>query len=107
MMNVPKRKRHSRMLIPGDLGLFNDHVDYYKRMKKLLDAKQTQVDLITHRRKAIQDSNILNYQNEYNRILGVLENQNPGLQGHSRAQLDQRKLELERLGAKAVGGIEP
>ena len=70
-------------VIPGDLGYFRNHLGYYQKMKDLLKAKQTQVDLISHRRKSIQDSNILNYQNEYNRLRGVLENSNPGLHGKS------------------------
>ena len=85
------RKRPSTLVIPGDLGYFNSNLDYYKRMKKLLEAKQTQVDLLSMRRKAIQDSNLLNYQNEYNRIVGALENQNPGLQGKSREMMNDRK----------------
>ena len=74
-------------------------------MKKLLEAKNTQVDLLTHRRKAIQDSNVLNYQNEFHRIQGLLENQNPGLHARSRESLTQRADELKRLGAEAVEGI--
>ena len=70
---MQSRKKPSTAVIPGDLGYFNTHIDYYKRMGKLLEAKQTQVDLISMRRKAIQDSNVLNYQNEYNRIVGALE----------------------------------
>ena len=57
------------------------------------------------RRKSIQDSNILNYQNEYNRIVGLLADQNPGLRGNTRERLDQRQRELMALGAKAVDGI--
>ena len=99
------RKRSSTAVIPGDLGYFNTHLDYYKKMRKLLEAKQTQVDLIAMRRKAIQDSNVLNYQNEYNRIVGALENQNPGLHGRSREMMEDRKRQLTALGAKAVEGI--
>ena len=99
------RKRPSTAVIPGDLEYFNTHRDYYKRMKKLLEAKQTQVDLLSMRRKAIQDSNVLNYQNEYNRIVGALENQNPGLHGNSRERMEDRKKELMALGAQAVDGI--
>ena len=99
------RKRSSTAVIPGDLGYFNTHLDYYKKMRKLLEAKQTQVDLIAMRRKAIQDSNVLNYQNEYNRIVGALTNQNPGLHGRSRERMEDRKKELMALGAQAVEGI--
>ena len=62
MMQVKKRTRPSTQVIPGDLGFFKNHLDYYKKMKKLLEARQTQVGLISNRRKAIQDSNMLNYQ---------------------------------------------
>ena len=102
---MQRRKKSSSAVIPGDLGYFNTHLDYYKRMRKLLEAKQTQVDLLSMRRKAIQDSNVLNYQNEYNRIVGALENQNPGLHGNSRERMEDRKRELMSLGAQAVGGI--
>ena len=83
MIQVKKRTRPSTQIIPGDLGFFRNHLDYYKKMKKLLEARQTQVDLISNRRKAIQDSNVLNYQQEYARIRGVLSNQNEGLRGDS------------------------
>ena len=102
---MQRRKKSSTAVIPGDLGYFNTHLDYYKRMRKLLEAKQTQVDLISTRRKAIQDSNVLNYQNEYNRIVGALENRNPGLHGNSRERMEERKNQLMALGAKAVDGI--
>ena len=102
---MQRRKKPSTAVIPGDLGYFNTHLDYYKKMRKLLEAKQTQVDLISMRRKAIQDSNVLNYQNENNRIVGALENQNPGLHGNSRERMEDRKRELMSLGAQAVGGI--
>ena len=102
---MEKRRKPSIRIIPGDLGYFNSNLDYYKRMKKLLEARQTQVDLLSMRRKAIQDSNRLNYQNEYNRLAGVLENSNPGLRGNSRARLEQRQEELMALGAQAVDGI--
>ena len=104
-MKIQNRKRHSSRIIPGDLGYFNTQLDYYKRMKKVLDAKQTQVDLITHRRKALLDSNLGSNQNEYSRILGVLERQNPGLNSETRQSLEQRIKSLKELGAKAIEGI--
>ena len=103
---MQRRRRKSTSVIPGDLGYFNNHIDYYKKMKKLLDAKQTQVDLIAHRRKAIQDGNVVNYQNEFNRIQGMLAKQNEGLRGNSLQRLLNRQVELEMLGAKAVDGIK-
>ena len=52
------KRRHSTAVIPGDLGYFNSNLDHYKKMKQLLEARQTQVDLLSMRRKAIQDSNL-------------------------------------------------
>ena len=103
MMKMKKKKRPT--VIPGDLGYFNTNLDYYKKMKQLLEAKQTQVDLISLRRKAIQDSNRLNYQNEYDRIRGLLSNRNEGLRGNTRERLEQRQAELEALGAQAFNKI--
>ena len=93
------------MVIPGDLGYFNTNLDYYKKMKQLLEAKQTQVDLISLRRKAIQDSNRLNYQNEFDRIRGVLSKRNEGIIDPTRDRLEQRQAELRALGAQAVNNI--
>ena len=93
------------MVIPGDLGYFNTNLDYYKKMKQLLEAKQTQVDLISLRRKAIQDSNRLNYQNEFDRIRGVLSKRNEGIIDPTRDRLEQRQAELMALGAQAVNNI--
>ena len=92
-------------VIPGDLGYFNTNLDYYKKMKQLLEAKQTQVDLISLRRKAIQDSNRLNYQNEFDRIRGVLSKRNEGIIDPTRERLEQRQAELVALGAQAVNNI--
>ena len=92
-------------VIPGDLGYFNTNLDYYKKMKQLLEAKQTQVDLISLRRKAIQDSNRLNYQNEYDRIRGLLSKRNEGLHGNTRERLEQRQDQRMALGAQAVNKI--
>ena len=105
MIQVKKRTRPSTQIIPGDLGFFRNHLEYYKKLKKLLEARQTQVDLISNRRKAIQDSNVLNYQQEYDRIRGALSNQNEGLMGNSLERMRQRESELELLGARAVNRI--
>ena len=102
---IKKKRRMRSAVIPGDLGYFNTNLDYYKKMKQLLEAKQTQVDLISMRRKAIQDSNRLNYQNEYDRIRGVLSKRNEGLIDPTRERLEQRQVELEVLGAQAFNKI--
>ena len=57
------------------------------------------------RKKALQDSVLVNRQNEYNRLLGVLQKQNIGLNSETRQSLRDRIKNLEELGAKAVQGI--
>ena len=99
------QKKRRSIVIPGDLGYFNTNLDYCKKMKQLLEAKQTQVDLISLRRKAIQDSNRLNYQNEFDRIRGVLSKRNEGIIDPTRERLEQRQAELVALGAQAVNNI--
>ena len=62
-------KRNSEIPI---LGAYQKHLQHYKNMCNLLKARQTQVDLMSLRRKTIQDSNVINYQREYDRIKGVI-----------------------------------
>ena len=98
-------KKKRRPIIPGDLGYFNTNLDYYKKMKQLLEAKQTQVDLISLRRKAIQDSNRLNYQNEYDRIRGLTSRNLTGFQQQTIEGLRDRQTKLEKLGAQVIDNI--
>ncbi len=96
------KKRHSTAVIPGDLGYFRNHIGHYKKMLDLMRSKQAQVALISMRRKSIQDSNVLNYQNEYNRLRGVVENTNPGLHGDTLDSIRDRQRQLVQLGAMAT-----
>ena len=61
------------------LGIYDKHLAHYGRVKKLLEAHQTKAALTSFRRKAIEDQNRLNYQNEYDRIRGVLSQNLTGL----------------------------
>jgi hypothetical protein len=75
-------------------------------MRNLLKARQTQVDLISLRRKTLQDSNLINYQREYDRIRGLLSKQNEGLWQNTIERMRQREGELALLGAKAIDTIQ-
>ena len=75
-------------------------------MRNLLKARQTQVDLISLRRKTIQDFNVINYQREYDRIRGLLSKQNVGPGQNAIERMRQREGELAMLGAQAVDNIQ-
>ena len=96
-------KRNSEIPI---LGAYQKHLQHYKNMRNLLKARQTQVDLMSLRRKTIQDSNVINYQREYDRIRGLLSKQNVGLGQNTIERMRQREGELAMLGAKAVDNIQ-
>ena len=61
------------------LGIYDEHLAHYGRMKKLLEAHQTKAAVTSFRRKPVEDQNRLNYQNEYDRIRGVLSQNLTGL----------------------------
>ena len=76
---------------------------YFKNLQKQLDAHATKVASIRLRKEWLEKQKKMNYQNEYDRVLGMIS-QNT-VKGKSIASLDKRKKELEMLGAIAVGGI--
>jgi hypothetical protein len=76
---------------------------YFKNLQKQLDAHATKVASIRLRKEWLEKQKKINYQNEYDRVLGMIS-QNT-VKGKSIASLDKRKTDLEKLGAIAVGGI--
>ena len=76
---------------------------YFKNLQKQLDAHATKVASIRLRKEWLEKQKKINYQNEYDRILGMIS-QNT-VKGKSLASLEKRKKELEMLGSKAVEGI--
>ena len=88
------------------LGVYDKHLEHYGRMKKMLEAHQTKAAMTAFRVKTIQDQNRLNYQNEYDRIRGLVNNNLSGLGGQTIERLRERQRELGDLGAKAVDKIQ-
>ena len=76
---------------------------YFKNLQKQLDAHATKVSSIRLRKEWLEKQKIMNYQNEYDRVLGMIS-QNT-LKGKSIASFDDRKKHLEKLGAIAVDTI--
>ena len=86
--------------------LFNDmhkRSYYLTNLKKAVDnfkAKQTLVDA---RAANIKRQQMVNYQSEYDRIMFALNHS--AVRGLDMAMLRKRRIELEKLGAKAIDGI--
>ena len=76
---------------------------YFKNLQKQLDAHATKVASIRLRKEWLEKQKKMNYQNEYDRIRGLID-QNT-VKGKSVASLEKRKTDLEKLGAIAVSGI--
>ena len=76
---------------------------YFKNLQKQLDAHATKVASIRLRKEWLEKQKKTNYQNEYDRIRGLIS-QNT-VKGKSLASLEKRKKKLEELGAIAVDSI--
>ena len=76
---------------------------YYKQLQKQIDAHQTKEASIVLRKKFLERQKVANYQNEYDRIRGMIaQNDRKGV---SVEHLKEKKKGLEKLGAKAIDGI--
>ena len=84
------------------------HIDnairHFKRKKDELEAHQTKAALITLRKKWIENQKLHNYNNEYERLIGILTN-NAITHSGNREQLANGVKHLETLGARAVAGL--
>ena len=86
------------------------HIDnaikHFKRKKNELEAHQTKAALITLRKSFIENQKRHNYNNEYERLIGVLTSKAITHSANT-SQLESRMKQLETLGSKAVTGIDP
>ena len=80
-----------------------NNLAYYKRVQKEIDARKTKASLILLRKQWIDKQNINNYQNEYDRIRGILSNSVTGELTNDK--LNKRKVDLEKMGAKIIDQI--
>ena len=84
------------------------HIDnaikHFKRKKDELEAHQTKAALITLRKSFIENQKRHNYNNEYERLIGILTNK-AITHSANRDQLESRVKQLETLGARAVTGL--
>ena len=68
------------------------HLKYYERQQRLLKAKETQSALITQRKHILEAQNRVNYQNEFNRLVGALS-----VNGHRLETNESRRQKRERI----------
>ena len=84
------------------------HIDnairHFKRKKDELEAHQTKASLITLRKTIIENQKRHNYNNEYQRLIGILSNKAITHSANS-DQLESRIKHLESLGARAVTSL--
>ena len=76
-----------------------NNLHYYKQVKAKLDAHKTKSTLNTLRKEWLDKQKVNNYQNEYNRIRGILSD--TVIKSHKPLQ-DRIEL-LESLGAQIIG----
>ena len=84
----------------------NKTIEQLSRKKKEYEVHQTKPALIKLRNSFIENQKRHNYNNEYERLIGVLTNKAITHSGNN-AQLETRMKALENLGSKAVTGIDP
>lgn len=76
------------------------NLKYYNDMKQLLDAYKARSTAKRIKDNIRKEQDRLNYQNEYNRILGELSKSNAG--PINKNIMNERKEQLKKLGAKSV-----
>ena len=82
------------------LGERNYSTLYLTNLSKMLDAHNTRVASIQFWKNALQAAVRSNYKNEYDRIRGLLAH--TIMEGKSSEHLENRKQQLEKLGALAT-----
>ena len=76
---------------------------YYKRIHEEIKARKTRSSLIHLRKNWLEKQHVSNYQNEYDRIRGILANTQTGYL--TADKLRERSATLEKLGAKIIDNI--
>ena len=73
-----------------------NQLNYYKRQRNIIKAHHTKASLISLRKDWLDRQTKNNYQNEYDRIRGVLTNSM--LPGVTKDSLDKRVAKLKEMG---------
>ena len=78
-------------------------LSYFNQVQADIDSRKTKASLIMLRKQRLDKQKDNNYQNEYDRIRGIL---NTSVTGElTNDMLNKRKLKLEEMGAKIIDQI--
>ena len=83
--------------------VIRNKLEYYKRLQNEIKARKTKSSSIMLRKQWLEKLKINNYQNEYDRIRGILSNSVTGELTNDK--LNKRKVNLEKMGAKIIDQI--
>ena len=83
--------------------VIRNKLEYYKRLQNEIKARKTKSSSIMLRKQWLEKQKINNYQNEYDRIRGILSNSVTG--ELTNEKLHERHRNLEKLGAKMIDNI--
>ena len=76
------------------------HLQYYHIQQKIIDAHKTKAESITFRKHIIEKSKMSNYENEYDRVRGIIANSIVGRNGSPTIDhIKAREKELKNMGA--------
>jgi len=75
-------------------------LNYYKYQRNIIKAHQTKASLISLRKDWLDRQAKTNYQNEYDRIRGILNDS--VLPGTSKIHIEKRVKDLEKMGVTGV-----
>ena len=75
-------------------------LNYYKHQRNIIKAHQTKASLISLRKDWLDRQTKTNYQNEYDRIRGILNAS--VLPGTSKLHIEKRVKDLEKMGVTGV-----
>ena len=77
------------------------NLKYFEHVKKNIDAQQTKSALVTLRNEWLKKQKIKNYESEYNRLIGELNNS--VIKGKSVDRIRNRAKQLEDIADKSLG----
>ena len=80
-----------------------NNLSYYKLIHDEIKARKTRSSLMHLRKGWAEKQRVSNYQNEYDRIRGILDQTNTKYLTSDK--LNERKAQLEKLGAKVIDQI--
>ena len=80
-----------------------NNLAYYKRVHEEIKARKTRASLIHLQKYWLEKQRVSNYQNEYDRIRGILADTKTG--DLTKQALEKRSADLRGMGAQIINGF--